>query len=210
MSAIAARAATCVRCTDHSSARIGDVDEMVHHRGPLDLRRLGRADVEPAVHLHRVERDDLDVAGRARDLERECRLARRGRTDEREVSGQTATTGIRTRRRRAGLTAFDEVAPQQVRRGARDPHRHQFARPSSRPRARSARACSGGSGPTTSSASVFDGPVDEHLLDRSDARCVLRQRRPLDHFDQALHALLNDLGRDEIVAHRRGLGAGTR
>ena len=39
----------------------------------------------PAVHLHRVERDDLDVAERSRHVERERRLARRGRADEREV-----------------------------------------------------------------------------------------------------------------------------
>ena len=49
-----------------SRRRVGDVDQVVRHRGPLGGRRLGGADVEAAVHLHRVDRDDLDVAERVR------------------------------------------------------------------------------------------------------------------------------------------------
>ena len=133
---------------------IGDVDQMVRHRGALGGRRLGRPDVHPAVHLHRVERDDLDVAGAPRDLERERRLARRGRTDEREMTAHAgdADTGIRTRRERVGRTRRTNSPRSQcgaaavIRASTYSPRR---ARPSSA--ARRGRACCGGCGPTTPS-----------------------------------------------------------
>ena len=82
-------------------------------------RRLRGADVHAPVHLHRVDRHDLDVAERSRDRERELRLARRGRPDEGEVRRQPAVTGIRTL---AGTdpsrSGSDELAGEPVRRGA--------------------------------------------------------------------------------------------
>jgi len=52
--------------------------------GPLRHGRLRRADVEPAIDLARVGRDDLDraaklVAQRERETDREAGLAGRGR-----------------------------------------------------------------------------------------------------------------------------------
>src|SRR5689334_1165767 len=85
--------------------RIGDVDEMVRHRGALLGRRLRGTDVHAPVHLHRVDRDDLDVTEGARDRQRERGLPRCGRTDEGEVGdaqAQPAATGIRVRARRGG------------------------------------------------------------------------------------------------------------
>ena len=98
--------------------RVGDVDQVVRHRGPLGGGRLGGPDVEPAVHLHRVDRDDLDVAERARDRERERRLPGRGGADEREVRGVTQARRDRDAdaRRGAARRDVDEVAAQPVRR----------------------------------------------------------------------------------------------
>ena len=60
---------------------------------------LGGSDVEPAVDLHRVDRDDLHVAERVRRREREVGLAGRSGADECEVRhAGAAVTGIRTRR----------------------------------------------------------------------------------------------------------------
>ena len=101
--------------------RVGHVDQMVRHGRALGERRLGGSDVHRAVHLHRVERDDLDVTGRGRECERERRLAGRGRTDQGEMPAHAgdAVTGIRIRRRRGAAHAVDEVAPQPVRCGMR-------------------------------------------------------------------------------------------
>ena len=133
--------------------RVGDVDQMVRHGRALGERRLGGSDVHRAVHLHRVERDDLDVTGRGRECERERRLAGRGRTDEREMPAHAgdAVTGIRIRRRRGGADAVDEVAPQPVRCGVGDAHVDELAggEVAHRPAARRARACCGGCVPTT-------------------------------------------------------------
>ncbi len=84
--------------------RIGDVDEVVANRGTISGRRLRGTDVHPPVHLHRVERDDLDIIEGRGHRERDRRLARRGRTDDREVAGHTTAIGMRTRRRGAALT----------------------------------------------------------------------------------------------------------
>ena len=86
--------------------RLGDVDDMVVHHRPFRDCRLGRPDIEPAVHLHRVERHDLDVTERMRGTESERRLPRCGGPEKSEVRDRsyTAATGIRVRARRAGAT----------------------------------------------------------------------------------------------------------
>src|SRR5204863_10180106 len=85
---------------------IGDVDEMMRYHGPFCDGRLGRPDIESAVHLHRVERHDLDVTERMRGTEGERRLPRCSGPDKSEVRDRsyTAATGIRVRARRAGAT----------------------------------------------------------------------------------------------------------
>ena len=169
-------------------------------------RRLGGADVHAAVHLHRVERHDLDVAERARDRERERRLARRGRTDEREVL-------TRSHHRRPGCGR----AP--ARRG-RDPRDERRRAASAAPRvvmrdvdevARRAVVASGAKctslfwrvRPDHTVGSFFDGPSTSTSSVRPTRASCLRQRVALDHLDEPLHALLHDLGRDEVVDHRR-------
>ena len=58
--------------------RVDQVDEVVGHLGPLGGRRLGGADVHAAVHLHGVDRHDLDRRVRPGHRQRQRRLARRG------------------------------------------------------------------------------------------------------------------------------------
>ena len=76
----ASRAPSWVRATDQSSPGSATSTRWCDDRGPLGGRRLGRADVHAPVHLHRVERHDLDVAELAREGERQRRLARRRRS----------------------------------------------------------------------------------------------------------------------------------
>ena len=169
-----------------SPRRVGDVDQVVRHRGPLGARRLGGADVDAAVHLHRVERDDLDVAERSRERERERRLAGRGRPDEREVRGVTQATprpGCGSRARRGAARRVDELAAQPVRRGAGD------ARPSAYVAGARAAAPSGAKctslfwrvRPDHTRRVLLRRALDQHLLDPPDARlvaCAARAARP--------------------------------
>ena len=67
-----------------ASRRVGQVEQVVRHLGLLRRRRLGRADVHAPVHLHRVDRHELDVVEaaappRARAPTCPTRWARRGR-----------------------------------------------------------------------------------------------------------------------------------
>ena len=55
--------------------RIGQVQQVVGHLRLLLRGRLGRPDVHSPVHLHRVDRHELDVAEPPRHLEGEGRLA---------------------------------------------------------------------------------------------------------------------------------------
>ena len=172
-------------------ARVGDVDQVVRHRGPLGGGGLGGADVEAAVDLHRVDRHDLDVAERARDARARAptsrtRWGRRARGADCARHAGAAVTGMRMRTGRGAAVDRDELAAQPVRRGVGDRDRRR-CRPAHRlaaARRRSARACSGGCGPTTWSASFFDGPSTQQLLDAPDPRLVLGQRVPLDHVGE--------------------------
>ena len=102
MSAITARACGLEARHRPVFRRVGDVDQVVRDDRPLGGRGLGGADVEPAVHLHRVDRDDLDVTEGVRGGEREIGLAGRGRTDECEVRhAGAAVTGMDARTRGA-------------------------------------------------------------------------------------------------------------
>ena len=59
--------------------------EVVWHRGAGPLVGFGGPDVEAPVDLHRVERDDLDIAEGLRDLDGHRGLAGRGGADEGQV-----------------------------------------------------------------------------------------------------------------------------
>ena len=176
--------------------RVGDVDQVVRDRGSLADRGLGRPDVEPAVDLHRVDRDDLDVAERVRRGEREVGLAGSGGADECEVRhAGAAVTGIRTRR------------------STRSPRRKCGAAEVIRTaRVTPARWPTSGSKwtslfwrvrPAQTAGSRFDGPSTKTCSVRP-TRLVLRQRVPLDHVEQPLHALLHDVRRHEVVGHVGG------
>ncbi len=65
------------------------VDQMVRHLGALGRRGFRGADVHAPIDLHRVGRDDLDVAECPGDIERQRRLAGRRRPDERQPAGGT-------------------------------------------------------------------------------------------------------------------------
>ena len=97
--------------------RIGDVDQVVRYQGALGDARLGGADVEAPVHLHGVDRHELDVAERACHLERERRLPGGGGADDREVwalqdGGVTGPSGaaLTGMRMRAGRGAGANVS----------------------------------------------------------------------------------------------------
>ena len=88
----------------------------------LCRRRLGGADVHPAVDLHRVDRQQLDVAELLGDCQRDRGLPRRGRPDDRDAAGRARVTA-----RRRGCAAcgsarreLDEPALEVVRRAVRD------------------------------------------------------------------------------------------
>ena len=61
---------------------IDEVDEMMRHRRTLGGARLGGTDVHAAIHLRRVDRDDLERRP-LRKLERQARLAARRRAEKR-------------------------------------------------------------------------------------------------------------------------------
>ncbi len=84
---------------------VGHVDEVVAHRGALGAAGLRGADVEPAVDLHRVDRHDLDVTERSRDLERERRLPGGSGADDREVRAGHAGAAVTGMRMRTGRGA---------------------------------------------------------------------------------------------------------
>ena len=145
-----------VRTTDQSSSGSATSIRWCGTAARSARRRLGRADVHRAVHLHRVERDDLDVAGLRRDCERERRLAGRGRTDEREMTAHAGDADDRdpdassARRAAPGATKSprSQCGAACVMRGVdvlagREPRRRRAAR--------RGRACCGGCGPTTPS-----------------------------------------------------------
>ena len=61
--------------------RIANVDQVVRHPASLVQGRLGRADVQAAVHQRRINADDFP-AKTARAFKRERGLARRGRAHD--------------------------------------------------------------------------------------------------------------------------------
>ena len=73
--------------------RLGYVDQVVRYRRPFDGRRLRRPDVETPVHLHRVDGTISMSPSVARDVQRNGRLPRRRRTDERQVLSSGGAPG---------------------------------------------------------------------------------------------------------------------
>lgn len=65
----------------HVLTRIGDIYEVMRDPFPHRRARFRRPDVHTAVHLHRVNGNDLTAASGG-DLNRQCRLPRRGGTDD--------------------------------------------------------------------------------------------------------------------------------
>ena len=88
--------------------RVDQIDEVVPDLGLLGCRGCGRADVHPAVDLHRVDRDELCLTTRRANAiderKRERRLARGSRPEDRQRAlpagspniGHGATTGSAT------------------------------------------------------------------------------------------------------------------
>ena len=74
--------------------RARHVDEVMRQRGAVGHGRLGGADVEAPVDLHRVDRHDLHVTERAGDREGERGLTGGSGTNEREM--RRAITQART------------------------------------------------------------------------------------------------------------------
>ena len=102
-----------------------------------------------------------------------------------------------------GAVRADQLTAQPVRR--RDVIRRPSAvtadRGSLRRRERSARACSGGCGPTTSSASFFDGPSTSTSSVRpTRASCLASACRSTTSISRRMRSC-DDLGRDEVVDH---------
>ena len=174
----ARRRPACAR-TDHSSAGSATSTRWCGTAARSAARRLGGADVHAAVHLHRVERDDLDVArtrARPRAPAPTCptRSGRRARDvasprrRDRDADAAPARRPDPPRRarpaasaaRRSVIAHVDELAAARVPTSA----------------ARSARACSGGCAPTTPPGPSSTA-LDEHFLDRADARLVLGAAR---------------------------------
>jgi hypothetical protein len=54
--------------------QIAEVNQVMRHAGAVGGRRLGRADVESAIHLHGVGGDDF-AAELFRERERDCGFA---------------------------------------------------------------------------------------------------------------------------------------
>ena len=114
---------------------IDEVDQVVGNLGPLGRRRLGRADVHPPVHLHRVDRDDLHVGPAPGQCHGQRRLPRRGGAHEGHVlwprpegraprgcsHAQPAATGMRVRCLGAA-SDLEQLAAQEVRSGVDDLH----------------------------------------------------------------------------------------
>ena len=137
---------TTVKSSDGSARSM----QVVRHLGPLGGRGLGGADVHAPVHLHRVDRHELDA--------RDARARRPGRaptcptrsgptmaSGARTQLVQSATTGMRVRCVRRG-EHLDQLALRWCGGGAGDSHARVGAGPQRRRWRRSARACSGGCG----------------------------------------------------------------
>jgi hypothetical protein len=65
---------------------VPDIQQMVRHAVAFGLGELGRADVHPAVELHRVGVDHL-AAELVRERDAEIRFAGRGRADHGDHQG---------------------------------------------------------------------------------------------------------------------------
>ena len=61
------------------------------HGAPVGGRRLGRADVHAAVHLHGVDGDDLGAGDGARGGHRDVGLARRRRAEDDDRRGRQSS-----------------------------------------------------------------------------------------------------------------------
>ncbi len=61
---------------------VDEVDQVVGHSSAFGRCRFGSADVHPAVHLHRIDRHQLDVVMRCRNSHRHRRLAGRRWPDD--------------------------------------------------------------------------------------------------------------------------------
>ena len=194
----------CVRCTDHSSAGSATSTRWC----TTSARSAG---VGLAVPMSRprytcIESSDTSSTSpaSARDLERQRRLARRGRADEREVSASNRRRPGCGRAAGACGRSTSTISPRsQCGAAGRDAHVDEVAAPrSSAARARSAAACSGGCGPTTSSGSVFDGPSTSTSSTAPTRAACFAERGALHHLGEPLHALADHLGGDEVVGHR--------
>ena len=206
------RAATCVRCTDHSSA--GSATSTRWCTTSARSARVGLAVPMSRPRYTCIESSDTSSTSPASPRDRRApaptcptRSGRRARDVGSNRHDRDANPPPACR-----ANPFDHLAAQPVRRGARDARRDEIA----------ARAVLGASGakcrsllwrvrPDHIAGSVFDGPSTSTSSTTPDARVVLHERasaRPPPSAASIRSRI--DLGLDEVVGHRRGLGARPR
>ena len=108
--------------TLNGSSGLDEVEAVMRDAAPFRERDLGRADVEAAIHLPRVGRDDLGARDRLCEVQREAGLAGRGRAgddDQRRIWKRRPVPGVSALAHRA--TAADVACEPSVRGRERDP-----------------------------------------------------------------------------------------
>ena len=184
-------------------------------RGALGRRRLGGADVHAAVHLHRVDRDDLDVAERSReprapsaDLPDAV-----GPTSARCVTARALPRGDRdadaARRRGRGRPSSSSPRSQCARRRGDRARRRTCPARASRPPARKCTSLFWRVRPDDHGRVLLRRALDQDLLDPTDPRRVVLARRAgsTRSVEPGIRSL-HHLGGHEVVDHLRRRGAG--
>ena len=176
---------------------LGHVEEVVRDPGPLFGGRLGRADVHPPVHEHRVDRDDLGAEALG-DRDRRLGLARR-RSDRRARGA-----AVRHRSRRARPSPDGGRLPLT----ASSPSRWCGWAPTIRTSRNVPGACSPPTCTTrlrprpAARAALAPDALDQHLGRRADLLAHPLERDRLLERDQPVEPLL-DHGLVELLVHRR-------
>ena len=190
---------------------LGHVDHVVRHPRPFGDGRLGGPDVEPAVHLHGVERDDLDVTERAGGTESERRLPRCGRSDKSEVRerGYTTATGMRVGCAAARLDDAHDVTAQPVRRSVDDTHVDERARLAGSVGRAKCTSLFWRVRPDSTDGSFFDGPSTSTSSTRPAPGAV--GGVPLHHLDQPpMRSWATSGGTKASTSRRRAFPVGAR
>ena len=184
--------------------RIGDVDEMVHDLGPLGRASASRCrcrgpGTPASSRARRARRRRRPARARAPAPTCPTRSDRRARgaasnRHDRDADPRGAARAGPARSSRRAASAARRSVTRAVDEVARAPCRRSGAKCSSlfwRVR------------PDHIAASVFDGPSTSTSSTRPTRASCFVERRALDDLGQPLHPLADDLGRDEVVGHRR-------